>query len=191
MTKSQAKAELNWQQSEPTLFSLRRMVPRMGHATAILAIAPLLDKYMARLVLAGDGPLRDQLRSLAASLPGGDRIDFPGRISDEEMRLMYSGADLFVLPTAALECFGLIILEALSFGCPVLATNVGAIPEALEPLMPNFLVEPDNVIQLRDRIESFLTGFTIPPESSEILTHVRATYDIDLIGPKILQFLET
>jgi glycosyltransferase involved in cell wall biosynthesis len=191
ITKIQAKAQLNWEASEPTLFSLRRMVPRMGHANAIRAIAPLLEKYNARLVLAGDGPLRGSLQSLASSQPGGSRIDFPGRISDDHMRLMYSGADLFVLPTTALECFGLIIVEALSYGCPVLATDVGAISEAVGPLMPDFLVEPGNVIQLREQAEAFLAGHAVPPSTAEILAHIKANYDVDKIGPKILRFLET
>jgi glycosyltransferase involved in cell wall biosynthesis len=191
VTKKQAREALKWHTSEPTLFSLRRMVPRMGHATAIRAIAPLLEKYKARLVLAGDGPLRGSLQSLASSQPGGDRIDFPGRISDDHMRLMYSGADLFVLPTAALECFGLIIIEALSYGCPVLATDVGAISETVGPLMPDFLIEPGNLLQLRERTEAFLAGHAAPPDALEILAYIEANYGVDKIGPRILRFIES
>jgi glycosyltransferase involved in cell wall biosynthesis len=189
-TKAEAKAALNWPMNEPVVFSLRRMVPRMGHATAIRAIAPLLEKCHARLVLAGDGPLRKTLQTLAATLSGGNRIEFPGRISDEQMRLMYSGADLFVLPTTALECFGLIILEAYSYGCPVLATNVGAIPESVEPLMPGFLVEADDIHQLRERAQGFLSGKLVPPSESQIVEYLEAHYDLSIVGPKLLRFLE-
>jgi glycosyltransferase involved in cell wall biosynthesis len=189
-TKAQARAELNWPASEPVLFSLRRMVPRMGHETAIRAIAPLLQKYQARMVLAGDGPLRNTLQSLSAKLPGGNRIEFPGRISDEHMRLMYSGADLFVLPTTALECFGLIILEAYSYGCPVLATNVGAIPESVGPLMPEFLIEPDDIHQLRERTQGFLSGQLVAPAESTILKYLETHYDLAIVGPKLMRFLE-
>lgn len=189
-TKAQARAELNWPAKVPVLFSLRRMVPRMGHETAIRAIAPLLDKYGARLVLAGDGPLRQSLQKLATTQPGGRRIEFPGRITDEQMRLMYSAADLFVLPTTALECFGLIILEAFSYGCPVVATNVGAIPESVAPLMPSFLVEPGDVSRLREKTQDFLSGQLVAPAESRILEYVATRYDRDIVGPKLLRFLE-
>ena len=188
-TKAEARLELSWPDGDRILFSLRRMVPRMGHETAIRAIAPLLEKYNARLVLAGDGPLRETLQVLASTLPGGDRVFFPGRISDQSMRLMYSGADLFVLPTAALECFGLIIIEALSYGCPVLGTNVGAIPEALDSVLPGFLVDPNDVDQLRERVDAILSYRLIPPEASEISAYVESRYGKDKIGPEILSFL--
>jgi glycosyltransferase involved in cell wall biosynthesis len=188
-SKAEARAALNWPQSQSVLFSLRRMVPRMGHASAIRAIAPLLPKYDARMVLAGTGVLLESLRALAAQTEGGDRIAFPGRISDNQMRLMYSGADLFVLPTLALECFGLIILEALSFGCPVLATRTGSIPEILEPILPNYLVPQSDEDALRDKAEAFLNGTLRRPSESELLQFVERNYDQSVIAPRVMEFI--
>ena len=52
------------------------------------------------------------------------------------MALWYEAADLFVLPTTALECFGLITMEAFAHGCPVLSTDAAAVPESMRPIMP-------------------------------------------------------
>ncbi len=188
-SKAQARESLKWPANRPVLFSLRRMVPRMGHAIAIKAIAPLLLKYDARMVLAGTGPLLENLRSLAAQTEGGDRIEFPGRISDEQMRSMYSGADLFVLPTLALECFGLIILEALSFGCPVLATQIGSIPEILDPILPDYLVPNPTVEMLRTKVERFFRKSLSTRDPFELVEYVEQNYGLAMIGPKLLDFL--
>jgi glycosyltransferase involved in cell wall biosynthesis len=188
-SKNEARERLKWEREGRVLFSVRRMVPRMGHRVAIEALTPLLERYDCRLVLAGIGPLIGQLQSLAKTLAADGRILFPGRVSEDDLRLMYSAADLFVLPTAALECFGLIIIEALGFGCPVMATNVGAIPEALQPVMPEFLVPPDDVEQLRTKAESFLLGNLISPSEDRILEYVQQRYDVSVVGPRILKFL--
>lgn len=188
-SRSAARERLGWRHHGPVLFSVRRMVPRMGHEVAMKAIAPLLSKYDCRFVLAGSGPLLGQLQHLAKALGAEDRIIFPGRVSDEDLRLMYSAADLFVLPTTALECFGLIIIEALGFGCPVLATNVGAIPEALRPILPDFLVPSNDIEQLRTKVENFLSGKLASPVEPQILEYVNERYDVAVVGPRILQYL--
>ena len=68
--------------------------------------------------IGGDGELRPSLERLSAELGATEKIRFTGRLSDEDLLLAYQAADLFVLPTLALECFGLISIEAMSFGCP-------------------------------------------------------------------------
>ena len=189
-SKSQARAALNWSSDEKILFSLRRMVPRMGHSVAIRAISPILEKFNARLIFAGDGPLRQSLQVLSSQVPGGHRISFLGRVSEKDLKMMYSGSDLFILPTTDLECFGLIILEAYSYGCPVLATNVGAISEVIAPLMPEFLVNPNDVSQMRATVASFLSGQLQAPAESQILKYVTEKYDLNDVGPKLMRFLE-
>ena len=59
-----------------------------------------------------------------------------GEVSEQDLPLMYGACDAFVLPTRSLECFGLIAIEALSAGRPVMATPVGAIPEVLRTSSP-------------------------------------------------------
>jgi len=102
---------------------------RMGIDLLIRAAAEVPG---LRVVVGGDGPLRGELEALAASL----RVPatFLGYVKDEDLPSLYRAADLFVLPTRALEGFGLVAIEAMACGTPAMGTPVGAIPEVLGPL---------------------------------------------------------
>jgi glycosyltransferase involved in cell wall biosynthesis len=91
-----------------------------------------------RLVIAGEGPLRGQLEGLARC--AGGRVDFAGLVPPDELPRYLQGADLFVLPSLTLEAFGLVTLEALACGTPVLATDRCASPEILAPLDERLLI---------------------------------------------------
>jgi glycosyltransferase involved in cell wall biosynthesis len=81
-----------------------------------------------------------------------------GRISDLELPLAYAACDAFVLPTAELECFGIIALEALSAGRPVLATPVGAIPEVISRFDSSWLARSAEVEDITDLLRRYLEG---------------------------------
>jgi glycosyltransferase involved in cell wall biosynthesis len=122
------------------LLTVRRLVPRMGLENLLQAVAQLragLDDLY--LVVGGRGRLEGDLRALAERLGIAGQIRFTGFIPDQDLPAYYQAADLFVLPTLALENFGLIILEALAAGLPVVGTPVDAIPEILGPCDPRFL----------------------------------------------------
>ena len=74
------------------------------------------------------------------------------------MPLVYAACDAFVLPTSDLECFGLIALEALSAGRPVLATPVGAIPEIVRKFEPAWLARSAATEGIADLLRQYLTG---------------------------------
>lgn len=115
--------------SGPVALTVRRLVERMGIDLLIRAAAEVPG---LRVVIGGDGPLRKELEALAASL----RVPatFLGYVKDEDLPALYRAADLFVLPTRALEGFGLVAIEAMACGTPAMGTPVGAIPEVLGPL---------------------------------------------------------
>ena len=94
-----------------------------------------------RLVIAGNGPMRDQLEMLIEELGigdfvwmGGDRNDIP-----DFLRLL----DIFVLPSIG-EGISNTILEAMATGLPIIATNVGGNPELVEDGVNGYLVPPGN-----------------------------------------------
>jgi glycosyltransferase involved in cell wall biosynthesis len=115
--------------SGPVALTVRRLVERMGIDLLIRAAAEVPG---LQLVIGGDGPLREELAALAKSL--GVAATFLGYIRDEDLPSLYRSADLFVLPTRALEGFGLVAIEAMACGTPAMGTPVGAIPEVLGPL---------------------------------------------------------
>jgi glycosyltransferase involved in cell wall biosynthesis len=103
-----------------------------------------------RLVVAGHGPLRGRLEALATR--AGGHIDFAGLVSPDALPGLLQAADLFVLPSIALEAFGLVTLEALACGTPVLATNRCASPEILGPLDGQLLIPGSDAIAIAEAI---------------------------------------
>ncbi len=103
------------------------------------------------LVLAGDGPLRPELETLARELGISDIVEFAGFQDLPALKQQLHRASLFVLPSRE-EPFGIVILEAMVFGKPVLTTTVGGIPEIVTHLENGYLVPPDDAEALADAI---------------------------------------
>ncbi len=146
------------QPTDPGLvFAARRLVPRMGLDVLIRAFAdPRLGA--ARLEIAGDGELRDELTALADRLGIGDRVTLLGRIGEDELVDRYRRAAVSVVPTTALEGFGLIVLESLACGTPAVVTDVGGLPEAVRDLDPTLVVPPGDTAALAGRLATALAG---------------------------------
>jgi glycosyltransferase involved in cell wall biosynthesis len=131
---------LGLEESAIVLLTVRRFVPRMGIENLLEAVALLRPRFaQVRLLVGGVGGLRARLEALSAEKGLGDTVTFLGAIPDEELPAYYQAADLFVLPTLALEGFGLATLEALACGTPVVGTPAGATPEILGPLEPRLV----------------------------------------------------
>jgi glycosyltransferase involved in cell wall biosynthesis len=121
------------------LFTVRRLVPRMGLEGLLRALAHLPG---VRLVIGGSGILRASLERTATHLGVADRVRFTGFIPDAQLARYYQAADLVVLPSLALEGFGLITLEALACGTPVVATPESGATDVLGSLESSWLA-PD------------------------------------------------
>lgn len=91
-----------------------------------------------RLVVAGDGERRNALEQTARR-SGGENVVFTGRVDDETLRALYARCEAFVLPSAK-EGFGLVFLEAMHFGKPVIAACAGAAPEVVADERTGLLV---------------------------------------------------
>jgi glycosyltransferase involved in cell wall biosynthesis len=121
------------------LFTVRRLVPRMGLEGLLCALAQLPG---VELVIGGSGILRASLEQTAVRFGVAHRVRFVGFIPDEQLARYYQAADLVVLPSLALEGFGLITLEALACGTPVVATPESGATDVLGSLEPAWLA-PD------------------------------------------------
>ena len=138
--KSEIRHRLGLEENTTILLTVRRLVPRMGLENLLHAFAQIAsERADLYLVIGGTGRLASDLSTLANELGIADRIRFAGFIPEADLPAYYQAADLFVLPTLALEGFGLITLEALASGLPVVGTPVGAIPEVLPRLDARFL----------------------------------------------------
>lgn len=132
------------------------MVARFGvqkdHPTLFRALARL-QNHPWELDLIGDGPLRGEMESLAASLGLGARVRFLGQRTDVDQLLADAQISLLVTNW---EGFPLSILESMRAGLPVVASSVGGIGESVRDEENGYLVPRGEVEQLRERIERLL-----------------------------------
>ena len=124
-----------------TLLYVGRLGARKGLDLAIRGLAATGDTQIEFLI-AGTGRHERKLRALADDLGVDDRVHFLGYVPDEELPTLYSSADVFVLPSRY-EGFGLVLLEAMACGTPVIGTKVGGIPTVVHDGEDGYLVEPD------------------------------------------------
>jgi len=138
----------------------RRLVARMGVDCLLDAWATLegeLPKGSTLLVI-GDGPLRPELEARAGRAPLAGRVRVLGRVSDEQLVEAYRAADVAVVPTLAVEGFGLVVLEAAACGTPSIVTDVGGLPEAAAGLDRSLVVAPGDAGALAARLRSASRG---------------------------------
>jgi glycosyltransferase involved in cell wall biosynthesis/peptidoglycan/xylan/chitin deacetylase (PgdA/CDA1 family) len=131
--RAEARTRLGIADDERVVFTVRRLVPRMG-LEELLAAGAALAADGVRLAVAGGGPLADVLERQRAASPRPEAISLLGRVDDDALVDWYRAADVVAVPTIAYEGFGLVTAEALAAGTPVVGTPVGATPELLEPL---------------------------------------------------------
>jgi glycosyltransferase involved in cell wall biosynthesis len=140
--KAKIRARLNFPQDIVALFTVRNLVPRMGLENLIIAFNEIAkNRSDTQLIIGGRGPLEKELIALARNLEIEDKVHFAGFISEDELPLYYQIADLFVLPTTELEGFGLVTLEAMASGLPVIGTPIGGTKEILGQFNDDFLFD--------------------------------------------------
>jgi glycosyltransferase involved in cell wall biosynthesis len=177
MSSESSKSELGWPLDRPVLFSLRRLVPRMGLDRLIEAAALVRahGKHF-ELYIGGKGPLQESLQKQISDLNLGDCVRLIGAVSEAQLSEMYAAADAFVIPTRALECFGLIAVEAMSAGTPVLSTPVGALPEIISRIEPRWLARDNSAQSIAELMSDFIDGKLPVHASSKIREFVVANY---------------
>ncbi len=148
-----------WQFDGPLFFTLRRLESRMGLDTLIDAADRLRQQGARfRVLIGGGGPLASTLAATIQDRGLSEHVFLLGRIEQERIGACYAAADCFVLPTRALECFGLIVLEAYAAGTPVIASDVAAIPELVRQTSDAWLFPPGDDQQLAERMTAVLDG---------------------------------
>ncbi len=114
-------------------------IGRLSAEKQIERIRPVLDAMPdARLALVGDGPYRQQLEKIFAGTP----TPFVGYLAGEELASAYASGDAFLFPSST-ETLGLVLLEAMAAGCPVVGANRGGIPDIVSDGVNGCLYEPN------------------------------------------------
>ena len=186
LSAAEARTALNWHPDRPTIFCIRRLAKRMGLENLITAMVQVCDRYPEiMLYIAGKGALAATLQTQITALGLTNNVQLLGYISEEQLPLCYRGANFSVVPTVALEGFGLIVVESLAAGTPVLGTPIGGIPEILHPFSEDLVFEGVDSTQLASGIIEALSGDRILPSSEACLNYVQENYAGDAIARKI------
>ena len=169
--RADARAALGIRAGTRVVLTVRRLIPRTGVGVLVRAWEHLADVADTELVVAGDGPERGALESLARTLGLERRVRFLGRVDDEKLALWYRAADVAVVPSLALEGYGLVVLEALASGTPVIGTDAGGLPEALTGLAADCVVPAGDANRLAERIRAALDGSAPLPSRAACRSH--------------------
>ena len=138
---------------------VRRLERRMGIDYLLRAWPEILGEVPdALLTIVGTGSYEHELREMARGMRLGGSVHFLGRVGDEELSALYSASAISVVPSVALEGFGLIALESLAMGRSPIVTDCGGLPDAVQDLDGSLIVAPRNVSQLAERIVKALGG---------------------------------
>lgn len=147
----------------PMLLTLTRLVERKGIDVVLEALPAIREAIPdVRYVVAGDGPDRDRLESLAGEHDVGDAVTFAGFVEEDRKWTLLAAADLFVMPNRKLpdgdvEGFGIVFLEANMVGTPVVGGRSGGAVDAIADGETGLLVDPRDVEGLADRIVELLS----------------------------------
>jgi glycosyltransferase involved in cell wall biosynthesis len=160
-----------------------RLTAQKDFATLLSAFALAKERQPLRLIILGEGELRDPLQALASELGVAPEVRFPGFV--ENPYAFMSRSRVFVL-SSAWEGFGLVLVEAMACGTPVVSTDCPAGPaEILEGGKYGRLVPVGDAIALAEAILATLAG----PIPADVLRRRADDFSLEKIGAEYLRVL--
>jgi glycosyltransferase involved in cell wall biosynthesis len=177
ISRLEARERLNWPGNRPTVFALRRLVRRMGLENLIEAVPEIIREIPDLQVhIGGTGSLEAALRNKIKDLNVSHHVKLLGRIEDDALPVCYRAADVSIVPTIALEGFGLITLESMAAGTPVMVTPVGGLPEVVRPLAEELVLESADPAAIAYGLRDALLGRRPLPSSDLCRNYVAEHY---------------
>ena len=161
-----------------------RIEPRKGVDRLVRAMAMVQRRVPGvQLVIAGRGPDRQAIQSLARELDV--HVLFPERVSDEELPGFYQSADVVCSPALGDESFGLVLLEAMAAGRPIVASNIDGYAELLTPAGSARLAKVGDVNSLAEEIGHVLTDASLARTLGERGAMAAKQYDHIVIAKRL------
>ena len=147
------------------LFTARRLVEKNGLEYLIGAMPNIIAHHDARLVIAGDGPHKNFLKKLVAQHNLQEVVSFVGAVPHTELPQFISACDIVVIPSL-MEASSLFLIESMASNRPVVATNVGGIPEILKENC-GLLVPPRDASALSEAINQLIADDSLRDNLAE------------------------
>ncbi|HWT83669.1 MAG TPA: glycosyltransferase family 4 protein [Candidatus Methylomirabilis sp.] len=137
---------------DPSVLAMGSLTPKKGFDVLLRAFQFVRERTPeARLTIAGEGPEKPRLMTLASSLGIGEVVAFPGVVTGDTKARLLAGARVFV-SSSRREPFANAVLEAMAAGLSIVATRVGGNLEMVEEDVSGFLVEPEDPIGMAEAI---------------------------------------
>lgn len=188
VSRAEARRQLGWPDDRPVLVTVRRLVRRTGVDRLIEAMAAVRDGCPGVLLyVGGTGPLRARIEERVRELGLDDAVTLLGYVSDEQMPLVYRAADLNIVPTIALEGFGLTAVEGLAAGTPALVTPVGGLPEIVSPLSPDLVLRSHEADEMARGILAALDGRAEVPDQAACRQFAETRFSTDLMARRVAE----
>lgn len=138
------------------LLTVTRLIERKGIRFLIQAMKNVtVNNPHVKLVIVGEGPDHSTFEKLTRQLELQENIVFAGRVSDQELKEHYTTSHIFILPSTE-EALGVVLLEAMYHSLPIVASNVGGVPEIVTNQETGILTAPGNPKELSQAIKSLI-----------------------------------
>ncbi len=145
----------------PTILFIGRQVAEKGQVVLLKATALLAERgHLVRVILAGEGPARQDFERFAKDIGIASQVSFPGAVGQDEIQRLYAEASIFCLPSFAEGVPG-VLMEAMAMELPVVSTAIAGIPELVEHNLTGLLVAPGRAANLADALERLLSDPTL------------------------------
>jgi len=190
-SRASSRTALGWAPDRPIVLCVRRLVRRVGVDVLVEAAVELRERVPDALVLlAGTGPLRAELEARIEALGLQNTVKLLGFVPDDVLPLAYRAADLTVVPTTALEGFGLITVESLAAGTPCVVTPVGGLSEIVSPLAPQLVTAEASRAEIGATLGDALLGGIPLPTAEQCTSYAKRNFDWPVIASRVRDVYE-
>lgn len=174
----------------PKLLFVNRLDRRKGFDVALRAFAVLADRIEGlRFIVAGDGGCREALGDVPARIR--ERVIMLGDVPADELPSVYAAGDVFVAPARGQESFGIVLLEAMAAGLPIVASDIPGYREVVQHGRESLLVAPDNVEEVARAVARLLDSPALAAELAAAGRAHVAAFRWDLVAAQVERYYVT
>ena len=174
----------------PNILFVGRLEKRKGLKYLIRAMGGVWDRFpKARLIVVGSGPLLDNYRRLVET-HGQDKVEFAGFVSSEDLGRYYQSCDLFCAPSTGQESFGIVLLEAMASGKPIVASDIPGYRWVVNHGVEGLLVPPKNEKALTDSLLRLLSEPELMAQMSVAGKKRAEQFSWDKVAERVLAYYE-
>lgn len=185
LTSEQAKKKFDLPLTKPAILFVGRLDKEKNINVLLDATARIAKKYDFHVVIAGKGKELEPLMDQAQELELTPRVTFTGFVSDEDLKVLYNAADIFVMPGVA-ELQSLVTMEAMATGLPVIAADAVALPHLVKNDVNGFLFTPGDDKDLAKKLEKLLSEPKLRKQMGEQSLKLIQEHDMDMVMDKIV-----